>query len=62
MNVPLKYLLIITQRTSLKGKRLSADMSQGDNFWDIPFAFLYTKPLLKWVYNKRKDFAPSQCS
>ena len=30
---------------------------KGDNFCDFLFVFLYTKPVLKGVYSKRKEFA-----
>ena len=37
--------------------RFSAILFKGDNFYDL-FASLYTSPLLKGVYSKRKEFAP----
>ena len=31
---------------------------KGHNFYDFLFAFLHTKPLLKWVLSKKKESAP----
>ena len=41
---------------------LSVNFNKGDNFCVFLFAFLHNKSLLKrvkWIYSKRKEFAPS---
>ena len=38
--------------------RFSSIFDKGDKFCDFLYAFLYSNPLLKGVYSKRKEFAP----
>ena len=38
--------------------RFSDIFYKGDNFYDYLSAFLHTSAFLKWVYLKRKEFAP----
>ena len=61
-NIIILLLFLIIIRSPSRGHdtcdRFSVILCKGVNFCDFLYAFLYTKPLLKGAFSKRKEFAP----
>ena len=45
-------------KSSVKNLYKFIHLYRGDNICNLLFAFLHTKPLLKGVFSKRKEFLP----